>query len=475
MMPEMVTHIVAVVEFTLGAIAGTIATWLWVRSHRSRREARGTPADLHHTLDLLRRATEAEVACSVSEDDEDPVVATGNPRPSPELIDKTIATAKLALGDGRMHINRDDELIVAVGDGTVGAAISSGREGYTENDIDDFVVDLRRIVAGLRVQKAHSQSRLRRGPSDNTSILNESVDGMALALCEAACALTDRPTAVVVRDITTRTARIEAVSHGVDRRLLDMNISTDSAVGRACSGDAPVVGDSGKELFGTPRDNRRKHEDKGTAFPLRDGREGVGALVVFGSIEDIDPGLRERVMWLAIDAGPRLASAAAIRAAEKRAMTDELTGLPNRRALDRAVATDHELPCSMLALDLDHFKRVNDTFGHAAGDSALQHVSKVVASALQRENDLVARIGGEEFAVWLPGAPKSKAVDMGETIRAAVEGSPWHWAGSEIRLTLSAGVASCPDSVSQIANLYTTADAALYRAKELGRNRVEAA
>ncbi len=474
MIPTTAAHIVAIVEFVLGAIGGGIVVWLWTNHNRRRRYARGAPADLHHTLDLLRRAVGADVACSVA-DREEPVVANKTPRPSPELVDKATSVARLALGDGRMHIAKEGEFVVAVGDGKIGASIAREKEAYTDDEIDQIVVDLRRIVAGLRVQQVHSDNRLRARDSESASILSESVEGLALALCEAASALCDRPTAVIVRDITTKTARVEAVSHGVDKRLLDRNITTDSAIGRACSGDAPVVGDSAKELYGQEVSDRRKGEERGTAYPLRDGREGIGALVVFGPIESLDPGLRERVMWLAIDAGPRMASAAAIRAAEKRAMTDELTGLPNRRALERATSTHADEPCAMLALDLDHFKRVNDTFGHAAGDSALQHVSKVLLGNLGRERDMVARVGGEEFAVWLPGAPGEKAAEVAETIRGAVEGNPWEWAGSEIKLTCSIGVATCPGSVSQVANLATTADAALYRAKERGRNRVESA
>jgi diguanylate cyclase (GGDEF)-like protein len=474
MIPTVAAHIVAIVEFFLGAIGGGIGVWIWVTHNRRKRETRGAPADLHHTLDLLRRAVAADIACTVAEKEE-PVVAHKTPRPGPDMIDKATATARLALGDGRMHISREGGHIIAVGDGKIGASIARGGQSYSDDEVDQVVVDLRRIVAGLRVQQVHSDSRLRSRHGESASILNESVEGLALALCEAASALSDRPSAVIVRDITTKTARVEAVSHGVDKRLLDRSITTDSAIGRACSGDAPVVGDSAKELFGHEVADRRKGEDKGTAYPLRDGREGVGAVVLFGPIESVDPGLRERVMWLAIDAGPRMASAAAIRAAEKRAMTDELTGLPNRRALDRATTAQPEHPCAMLALDLDHFKRVNDTFGHAAGDSALQHVSKVIASMLGRERDIVARVGGEEFAVWLPGAPGEKAKEVAESIREAVETKTWEWAGSEITLTCSIGVATCPESTSQVANLATTADAALYRAKERGRNRVESA
>ncbi|MFQ5551741.1 MAG: GGDEF domain-containing protein, partial [Gemmatimonadales bacterium] len=271
-----------------------------------------------------------------------------------------------------------------------------------------------------------------------------------------------------------KTIKIEAVSNGVDKRLKDLKIVGDSAVGRASMGDAPIVGHSARELFGAEHEDRRRNEEHGIAVPVRDGRDGVGALVVFGTVEGLDPGLRERVMWMALDAGPRLASAIAVRAAERRAMTDELTGLPNRRGLERVTSASPQLPCSILAVDLDHFKRVNDTFGHAAGDDALKHFSRILTHTL-RDGDLAARIGGEEFAVWLPRTDRSSALEVAERLRYTAEERTWKWAGSEISITCSIGVASCPESVSQVANLGTTADAALYRAKELGRNRVESA
>ena len=156
-------------------------------------------------------------------------------------------------------------------------------------------------------------------------------------------------------------------------------------------------------------------------------------------------------------------------------MTDDLTGLPNRRALERAMGSQGAGdPCSLVIIDLDHFKQVNDTLGHAAGDAALQHVSRIFKSGL-RDIDLAARIGGEEFALWLPGTNLEAAGEVAERARRNAESTPWEWAGSEMKISCSLGVASVPETVTQVANLYTTADAALYRAKGAGRNRVELA
>ena len=114
------------------------------------------------------------------------------------------------------------------------------------------------------------------------------------------------------------------------------------------------------------------------------------------------------------------------------------------------------------------------TLGHAAGDAALRHVARILEGAV-RDKDLVARIGGEEFAIWMPHAPLESGLEVAARIRATVESGAWRWGGEEYPLTISCGVASYPDTVTQVENLRSTADAALYRAKQSGRNRVEKA
>ena len=117
---------------------------------------------------------------------------------------------------------------------------------------------------------------------------------------------------------------------------------------------------------------------------------------------------------------------------------------------------------------------LNDALGHAAGDSALRHVAGILQSAV-REKDLAARIGGEEFAVWMPDTPLAEGMEVAERIRRAVETTMWRWNGSAYAMTVSCGVAAYPDTVGDVNNLRSAADAALYRAKEAGRNRVEKA
>ena len=137
------------------------------------------------------------------------------------------------------------------------------------------------------------------------------------------------------------------------------------------------------------------------------------------------------------------------------------------------MATGDTSHSALVMLDLDHFKRVNDTLGHPAGDAALRHLAKLLRTAL-RGGDVAARIGGEEFAVWLPGADLALGLEVAERLRALVAERPFRFGGAEHPLSISCGVSACPVPIPQPDNLMATADAALYQAKREGRNRVVA-
>jgi diguanylate cyclase (GGDEF)-like protein len=162
------------------------------------------------------------------------------------------------------------------------------------------------------------------------------------------------------------------------------------------------------------------------------------------------------------------------RAAREQAVTDELTGLPNRRRfvsalsaeLSRAARADGRV--SVLLCDLDDFKRVNDEYGHVAGDLVLKHVADVIRDCL-RDIDVPARLGGEEFAVVLPDATAEGATIVAERIRAQLEESVIPIDGGGVTVTASFGVASCPPCEASDA-LLADADKALYAAKRRGKN-----
>ncbi|MBS1713923.1 MAG: sensor domain-containing diguanylate cyclase [Armatimonadetes bacterium] len=158
---------------------------------------------------------------------------------------------------------------------------------------------------------------------------------------------------------------------------------------------------------------------------------------------------------------------------DKQAKTDALTGLLNRKALDDAYVSAHAMeafgprPVSLLMLDVDHFKRLNDTRGHLTGDEALKNLA-VLLKRVCRSTDTVARYGGEEFSVLMAGADSDIALNLAERIRAAVEGTSL----CVDPVTVSIGVADCMIGDEPLESLIARADAALYESKRGGRNRV---
>lgn len=167
---------------------------------------------------------------------------------------------------------------------------------------------------------------------------------------------------------------------------------------------------------------------------------------------------------------------------ERQARQDGLTELANRRTFDEQIEREVEQaartgsPCALLLLDLDRFKAVNDTYGHQAGDETLRTTARILREqALRiraRDRILIARYGGEELAMLLPGINAAGARRIGESIRAAVAAQPIRSGPHEIRVTLSVGLAVFPEHARGVADLIAAADAALYHAKEAGRNRV---
>jgi diguanylate cyclase (GGDEF)-like protein len=172
------------------------------------------------------------------------------------------------------------------------------------------------------------------------------------------------------------------------------------------------------------------------------------------------------------------ALAAAKRRVEELARTDPLTGLANRRhAIERLHdearrAQRGQGSFALVLVDLDHFKLVNDTHGHACGDHVLRHAAALLAASV-RALDVAARWGGEEFLLILPGTETPGAVTVAEKVRAQLAGGEVTWQGELLRVTATFGVASCADG--DVDGCLRAADAALYAGKEAGRNRVVAA
>lgn len=195
-----------------------------------------------------------------------------------------------------------------------------------------------------------------------------------------------------------------------------------------------------------------------TAAPAGAAARGKGVIVVFRDISDhrrLESELREE------------------------AATDPLTGLPNRRyfmaELERhwaRISRNEEPEAALMMLDLDHFKDVNDTYGHAVGDEVLRHLAALVRQQL-RKGDLVGRLGGEEFAVLQVGASPGESLGLAERIRLEVGSSVVGTAGGALHYSASIGVTALTATDRNGLAALLRADAALYRAKNGGRNRVE--
>ena len=160
-------------------------------------------------------------------------------------------------------------------------------------------------------------------------------------------------------------------------------------------------------------------------------------------------------------------------------ITDPLTGLYNRREFEQLMATDillslrHNEPNSLMLVDIDFFKKINDTYGHAAGDRVLRRLSTILSENLRR-SDVLCRLGGEEFVVLCRRANREKAMLVAENIRRVVEAHEFHTGNQIVHITISVGIASIPseDNVRTTDELFQQADSALYYSKTKGRNRI---
>jgi diguanylate cyclase (GGDEF)-like protein len=161
----------------------------------------------------------------------------------------------------------------------------------------------------------------------------------------------------------------------------------------------------------------------------------------------------------------------------KLAATDSLTGLPNRRYFQQMAKLEVERvkrfgsDASVVMIDIDHFKKVNDTYGHAAGDEALICLARVCQRSL-RHIDVLARIGGEEFALLLPGTNEHDAASAAEKLRDALRETPVEFARNPFRMSASFGVSQVRASDKRVGDCLARADRALYAAKRAGRDCV---
>lgn len=213
------------------------------------------------------------------------------------------------------------------------------------------------------------------------------------------------------------------------------------------------------------------------AAPLVTNEQIVGALML--SRRQDRPWTtadRRLLAWSAQELSAALARSYAHEEAESRANIDALTNLPNRRYLEELMAVVGPRRRSgdsigALMIDIDHFKRLNDRYGHATGDHVLRAVAEQIQAAV-RTDDTPARYGGEEFAVVLLRANADQALEVAERIRHAIAEIPPRDLGTQEPISVSVGIAVSGSRDAEVAELLQSADVALYRAKREGRNRV---
>ncbi len=211
-------------------------------------------------------------------------------------------------------------------------------------------------------------------------------------------------------------------------------------------------------------------------YQLRMGDEVLGELTLCRRrpFEQAETAALDSLVWCLIYP---LRNALQHRKALHSAFLDPLTGARNRRAFDESMAHEVALaernatPLSLVIIDIDHFKSINDNYGHATGDLALQALVECVNATL-RDADLLYRFGGEEFVLLLNNTDQEGAWRLAERLRRNLERREFHWGEQSLKMTASFGVSTHIRGEGS-ATLFERADSALYRAKENGRNRVE--
>ena len=311
-------------------------------------------------------------------------------------------------------------------------------------------------------------------------------EGVARTICETAIQLTSGQRAVLVQwddRLEEGAIRATAGEHALPERF---RVTATSMVGSQCIAGLPLhmtdarpLAASRATIYGTGEP--RWPVGSLSVVPLERDRAIVGAIVVEGErVEAISSGEQKNLILLATIAAGSLRLFERIAEATRSARTDALTGLHNRRHFDEeltrvfADASRHRDETALVIADIDHFKRVNDSYGHEAGDAVLRHVSRLLQDRV-RPVDVCARFGGEEIVILCPRTGLDGARLLAERLREAIAAAPLRHDGLDISVTASFGVASHPRSVRESEALLGAADEALYAAKREGRNRVRVA
>jgi diguanylate cyclase (GGDEF)-like protein len=462
------------VGVALGAVGGYVLAGIRHATHRPE-PPRGVAPHLlpDPALAWLRRATGAAGVWTVEGAEGsgrlmhhalDP--ASPPPEAVSEMVERRLEALSRAPAGGTVERLSGGTLVAEAGNGAAVGVLLTGDAPLAV--IEDARYSLAELLEGLR--QVPVLREVTRSPGEQTG---ESVGSVGLRLAAQLERITGGPAVVAAR--SGDVVRIIGTSPQADPRLRDRDAPSGSWLAQTALGaDAPRDGVDEDPLDDIVPDRRRRAGSWYVRTISSEGQPVGAAALLLPPEQEFSGALAAEVQGALANAGPRLLEAAALERSRHASVTDPLTGLANRRGLEQALFGLGDPAGVYISADLDKFKHLNDTLGHEAGDAALVHFAGILRAQL-RGSDLAARVGGEEFAIWLPGQTLEEGVRVAERIRHALGSSRVQWQGHQRPISASFGVAACPETSRHRENLAHQADSAMYKAKELGRNRVEAA
>ncbi len=473
------------IAFIAGALAGGLVAWaagLLVRRRVSAAAAAAASVGAHllpePAFGWLMRAHDA-LGVWVSE------VGAGEegPRTERQVDADRLSITQIQTVDRRLERARDAEEhgVERLGVGTLVFRAGAGYavaillpHSFDTNELAEVERDLERLLEGAR--RRPQIVALAQAQTQDAQLESAGSVGLRLAYQLERTLETE----IVVAAVEAATpgderVRIVGVSGRGDRRLLETVLRPNAELARVAVGAAPQTLTAGDPLAGVVAD-RRQRIGATLLVPIAAGSAAPVGAVAIHLPNGVEPAgaVRAEMLEAVTNAAPRLARAVSTDAAVRSAASDPLTGLVNRRGLEQALSRMEVREGALIFADLDRFKQLNDTLGHPAGDAALIHFARILREQI-RAGDVPARVGGEEFAIWLPGATLDLGKRIAERVRIKLGTTAWEWQGRHWPLSASFGVAACPETNPDLENLPAQADAALYVAKRNGRNRVEAA
>jgi diguanylate cyclase (GGDEF)-like protein len=471
--------------FLLGILAGAGAVWVLIRRGRAPGVAPGVSPHFlpDPALEWLRRAHGATGVWVAEVDSQD-----AEPHAERVVDAERLSVTQIVAVDRRLERARDQEqsgaerleggtLVFHAAAGiAVGLLLPGGPDAAR---LEKAESDLRRLADGIRRRPQLVQ--LAQASTQEASL--ESVGSVGLRLAYQLERMLDAQVVVAAceagdisgeQNSAEEGVRVIGVSGRGDRRLLDSMLPADSDLSRVARGEVESIFFEGDPLGGVVPD-RRHRPGAVLVLPIRAGERYVGSVALWppGGREP-SGGVRAEILAALANAGPRVVTALEADKLKEKTRLDPLTGLLNRRGLDATLNRLDVGDGAIIYADFDRFKDLNDRLGHPAGDAALMHFARIIREQV-RNGDVGARIGGEEFAIWLPAARLEVGYRIAERIRIKLNTTQWDWRGRAWPLSASFGVAACPETSREIGDLMPQADAALYVAKNSGRNRVERA